>query len=125
VIEADTRAVAGAERTWVYQLDRASPTDPLRGAAHTDDLPYVFGTLDAQGSYSGNGERARDISAAMIRAFSGLARTGAPGLREWRSYTLPARETLVIGEEAIAMADDPRRWERELWALAPYVQPGS
>jgi para-nitrobenzyl esterase len=38
---------------------------------------------------------------------------------------LPARETLVIGEEAIAMADDPRRWERELWALAPYVQPGS
>jgi para-nitrobenzyl esterase len=125
VIEADARAVEGAEQTWVYQLDRASPTDPLRGAAHTDDLPYVFGTLDAQGSYSGNGERARDISAAMIRAFSGLARTGAPGLPAWRSYMLPARETLVIGEEAIAMADDPRRWERELWALAPYVQPGS
>lgn len=125
VIEADARAAAGAEQTWVYQLNRASPTDPLRGAAHTDDLPYVFGTLDARGSHSGRGEREREISAAMIRAFSGFARTGAPGLPEWGSYMLPARETLVIGEEAIAMADDPRRWERELWALAPYAQPGS
>jgi para-nitrobenzyl esterase len=125
VIEADARAEAGAERTWVYQLDRASPLDPLRGAAHTDDLPYVFGTLDAPGSYSGTGERARDISAAMIRAFSGLVRTFASGLPEWHPYTLPARETLVIGEEAIMAVLDPRRWERELWATAPYIQPGS
>ena len=125
VIEADARAAAGAERTWVYQLDRPSPVDPLRGAAHTDDIPYVFGTLDAPGSFSGTGERAREISAAMIRAFAGLARTGTPGLAEWRPYTLPGRETLVIGEETVAMADDPRRWERELWATAPYIQPGS
>jgi para-nitrobenzyl esterase len=125
VIEADERAAAGAERTWVYQLDRPSPIDPLRGAAHTDDIPYFFGTLDAPRSYSGTGERARKISTAMIRAFSGLARNDTPGLDGWRPYTLPARETLVIGEREIAMADDPRRWERELWALAPYIQPGS
>jgi para-nitrobenzyl esterase len=125
VIEADARAAAGAQRTWVYQLDRPSPIDPLRGAAHTDDLPYVFGTLDAPGSFSGTGERARQISAAMMRAFTGLARTGAPGLAEWRAYTLPARETLVIGEASIATVADPRRWQRELWATAPYVQPGS
>jgi para-nitrobenzyl esterase len=125
VIEADARAAAGAGRTWVYQLDRPSPIDPLRGAAHTDDLPYVFGTLDAPGSYSGTGERARQVSAAMMRAFTGLARTGTPGLAEWRPYTLPARETLVIGEASIATAADPRRWQRELWATAPYVQPGS
>jgi hypothetical protein len=59
VIEADARAAAGAEHTWVYQLDRPSPRDPLRGAAHTDDLPYVFGTLDAPGSYSGTDATAR------------------------------------------------------------------
>lgn len=125
VIEADERAAAGAWPTWVYQFDRPSPLDPLRGAAHTDDIPYVFGTLDAPGSFSGTGERAREISAEMIGAFAGLARTGAPGLDVWRPYTLPARETLVIGEDAIAMAADPRRWERELWSLAPYIQPGS
>ena len=125
VIEADERAKAGAEATWVYQLDRESPIDRARGAAHTDDLPYVFGTLDAPGSYSGTGERARAISAAMIEGFSGLARTGQPGLSCWTPYRLPERATLVIGEERIAMIDDPRRWQRELWSLAPYIQPGS
>ncbi|WP_374408465.1 carboxylesterase/lipase family protein [Pelagerythrobacter sp.] len=124
VIEADERAKAGAEKTWVYQLDRPSPVDPLRGAAHTDDIPYVFGTLAAPRSYSGTGWRARDISKTMIAAFAGLARTGRPGLAAWTPYTVPARETLVVGEDAIAMRDDPRRWQRELWATAPYIQPG-
>lgn len=124
VIEADERAKAGADKTWVYQLDRPSPVDPLRGAAHTDDLPYLFGTLDAPGSFSGTGARAREISAAMMKAFSGLARSGTPGLPEWSNYRLPSRATLVIGEERTAMVDDPRKWQRELWAKAPYIQPG-
>ncbi len=123
-IEADERAKAGAETTWVYQLDRESPIDPLRGAAHTDDLPYVFGTLDAPGSYSGTGRRAREISAAMMKAFTGLARNGRPGLADWTPYTLPERATLMVAEDGIAMADDPRGWQREMWSTAPYIQPG-
>lgn len=124
LIEADRRAEAGAKETWVYQLDRPSPIDPLRGAAHTDDLPYVFGTLDAPGSYSGTGARARQISLAMMGGFTGLARKGTPGLVAWERYTVPDRETLVIGEGAIAVVNDPRQWERELWSRAPYIQPG-
>ena len=125
VIEADERVRSGATSTWVYQLDRPSPLDPLRGAAHTDDLPYVFGTLDAPGSYSGTGQRAREISAAMMSAFAGMARRGAPDFAGWRPYTLPDRATLVIGEDGIAMENDPREWQRELWSIAPYIQPGS
>lgn len=125
VIEADERAKAGAVATWVYQLDRPSPLDPARGAAHTDDLPYVFGTLDAPGSYSGTDARARQISRQMIAAFSGLAREGSPGLADWNKYSLPGRSTLMIREQGTATEDDPRQWERELWALAPYIQPGS
>jgi para-nitrobenzyl esterase len=125
VIEADARAKAGAGATWVYQLDRASPVDPLRGAAHTDDIPYVFGTLDAPGSMSGTDAGARATRDAMMRAFTGLAKTGKPGLADWTPYTLPARATLVVGDGAVAVVNDPRRWERELWAMAPYVQPGS
>lgn len=123
-IEADERAKAGAERTWVYQLDRESPIDPDRGAAHTDDLPYVFGTLDAEGSYSGTGRRAREISDAMITAFSGLTSVGKPGLSEWQPYNLPDRATLMIAEDEIAMMNDPREWQREMWSMAPYIQPG-
>lgn len=124
VIEADARAAAGAGATWVYQLDRPSPIDPLRGAAHTDDIPYVFGTLDAPGSMSGTDAGALATRDAMMKAFTGLAKTGRPGLADWAPYRLPNRATLVVGDR-IAMMDDPRRWERELWARAPYVQPGS
>ncbi len=124
MIEADARAAAGAQSTWVYQLDRPSPRDPLRGAAHTDDIPYVFGTLEAPGSYSGTDAQARALSATMMAAFSGLARNGRPGLADWAPYRLPARATMVF-DAAPHMADDPRGWQRRLWATAPYVQPGS
>jgi len=125
VIEADERAKAGAKATWVYQLDRASPSDPLRGAAHTDDIPYVFGTLDAPGSMSGTDAGARTTSSLLMQAFTGLAKTGQPGLAEWMPYTLPDRETLVVSDGRVQTVNDPRRWERELWATALYVQPGS
>ena len=124
VIEADARARAGAAATWVYQLDRASPIDPLRGAAHTDDIPYVFGTLSAPGSFSGTDAGARATQDVMMGAFAGLARTGRPGLSSWTPYDLPGRATLVIDDKP-RVEHDPRQWQRELWARAPYVQPGS
>lgn len=123
-IEADARAAAGAEHTWVYQLDRPSPLDPLRGAAHTDDIPYVFGTLGAPGSKSGTDNSARRVSRMVMEAFTGLARTGSPGLEEWRPYRLPERATLVV-DDPWRVADDPRGWERRLWSTAPYIQPGA
>ncbi|HUD29899.1 MAG TPA: carboxylesterase family protein [Novosphingobium sp.] len=123
VIEADARAAAGAEATWVYQLDRRSPVDALRGAAHTDDIPYVFGTQAASGSYSGTDAAARKLGATMMRAFTGLAKTGAPGLAEWSPYRLPDRATMVF-DDTSRLVNDPRGWQRELWATAPYVQPG-
>ena len=125
VIEADARAAAGASATWVYQLDRPSPLDTLRGAAHTDDIPYVFGTLDAPGSMSGTDAGARATRDILMRAFTGMARTGKPGFAQWRPYTLPARATLVVGDGTAASVDDPRGFERALWATGPYVQPGS
>jgi para-nitrobenzyl esterase len=125
VIEADERAKAGAKATWVYQLDRPSPIDPARGAAHTDDIPYVFGTLDAPGSYSGTDARAQATRDLIMKAFTGLAKTGKPGLESWSPYTLPDRATLVVGDGAAALVNDPRRFDRELWATGPYIQPGS
>ncbi|MEB3061098.1 hypothetical protein VJJ74_08085, partial [Parvimonas micra] len=44
VIEAEQRAAAGVP-AWVYRLDYSSPLRPGGGAAHTDDIPLVFGTL--------------------------------------------------------------------------------
>ena len=126
VIEADARAAAGAP-TWVYQVDFQSPTQPRRGAPHTMDIALSFGTLDAPGSFTGTGAGARAASRTLMSAFTAFARQGepnAPGVPHWPHYTLPRRDTLLL--DAVSRSvPDPRRWERELFARVPYIQPGS
>lgn len=126
VIEAEERAKAGAP-AWVYQLDYSSPVAPERGAAHTHDIPLVFGTLDAEGSVSGTGPAAQAVSATMMRAFVNLAAKGDPngaGVPSWPKHTLPQRQTMLFDAKS-RVANDPRRWQRELFARVPYIQPGT
>ncbi|HEY0043355.1 MAG TPA: carboxylesterase family protein, partial [Allosphingosinicella sp.] len=125
VLEADARAAAKTP-TWVYQLDFQSPVEPWRGAPHTLDIPLVFGTLDAEGSIAGTGAASRKVSREMMDAFVAFARTGdpaRPGL-PWPVHTLPSRETMVFDTQSRAV-NDPRQWERELFARVPYIQPGT
>ncbi len=126
VIEADARAKAGAP-TWVYQVDFQSPVQPRRGAPHTMDIALAFGTLEAEGSYTGTGGEARALSRTMMKAFTAFARSGDPnraGVPAWPAYRLAQRMTMVWDSTSAAVAD-PRRWERELFARVPYIQPGS
>lgn len=120
VEEAEARARAGVPG-WVYQVDFASRTDPARGAFHTMDIPLVFGTLDAPGSQTGTGEDARAASRAMQDAFCRFAVSGEAA---WPRYTLETRATMIF-DAASRVENDPRRWERELFARVPYVQPGT
>jgi para-nitrobenzyl esterase len=106
VIEAEERARAGVP-AFVYQLDYPDP------APHAADIPLVFGTFTAPAD--------RPVSAAMMAAFLRFARIGHPG---WSPYTLPARRTMIFGARP-HVESDPRRWERELFARIPYVQPGT
>ncbi|WP_448663437.1 carboxylesterase/lipase family protein [Sphingomonas sp. CJ20] len=127
VIEADARAAAGAAATWVYQLDFPSPVKPERGAFHTHDIPLVFGTLAAEGSLTGTGAVAQRLSRQMMGAFAALARSGSPAVRgapAWPAYRVPERATMVFDAKSRAV-NDPRKWERELFARVPYIQPGS
>ena len=120
VIEAEARAQANAP-TWVYQVDFASPTQPERRAPHTMDIALAFGTLDAVGSFSGTGAGAQAASKAVQDAFVTFARTGTAS---WPEYRLDRRTTMVFDSDSRAV-DDPRRWERELFARIPYIQPGT
>ncbi|ODP37256.1 carboxylesterase/lipase family protein [Sphingomonas turrisvirgatae] len=126
VIEAEARAQADVP-AWVYQLDFTSPLRPERGAAHTHDIPLVFGTLGAEGSVSGTGPAAQAASATLMRAFINLAAKGDPngaGVPAWPRHTLPQRQTLLVDARSRAV-DDPRKWQRELFARVPYIQPGT
>ncbi|RVT43571.1 carboxylesterase/lipase family protein [Sphingobium algorifonticola] len=120
VIEAEARARSGAP-TWVYQVDFTSRTNPERGAPHTIDIPLSFGTLGAEGSITGTDGDAQAASRAMMDAFVGFARTGRAA---WPPYDLDRRATMIFDAQSMVQ-NDPRGWERVLFARVPYVQPGS
>lgn len=126
VIEADARARADAP-TWVYQVDFASPTQPERGAPHTMDIALAFGTLDAPGAFTGTGEGAKAASRSLMDRFIAFARSGEPnggGMAHWPQYRLDMRATMIFDTDS-RVENDPRKWERELFARVPYIQPGS
>lgn len=126
LIQAEQRARIGAP-AWMYQLDFGAQTDPKMGAYHGYDIALVFGTLDARGSMTGTGPAARKVRDQMSAAFVNFARTGDPNgaaIPAWEKYTLPRRPTLVI-DETPQMVDDPRKEERELFAVAPFMKEGT
>lgn len=107
VIEAEERAHAGVPG-FVYQLD-------FEHAGHTADIGLVFGT------YAARTPARATVSNAMMTAFLTFARIGNPG---WAEYTLPTRATMIFDTDT-RIVNDPRRWERELFARVPYIQPGT
>ena len=107
VEEAETRARAGSP-AYVYQLD-------FEDAKHTDDIGFAFGTMPNPSTAQ------KAMSARMMDAFVRFARIGNPG---WSSYDLNTRQTMVFGTNS-RVVSDPRKWERELFAHIPYVQPGT
>ncbi len=87
----------------------------LKQAKHTDDIGLAFGTLP-------NPTPAQTkMSERMMDAFIRFAKTGNPG---WAHYGTKARQTMVF-DTASRVINDPRKWERELFAKIPYVQPGT
>jgi para-nitrobenzyl esterase len=127
LIQAEQRARISAP-AWMYQLDFGSPIDggKLR-AFHSFDIALVFDNLDKPGSKTGTGPAARKVANQMSEAFLAFARTGDPNcaaIPAWGKYTLPQRSTLVINETS-AMIDDPRKEERELFSVAPFLKEGT
>ncbi len=127
VIEAEARA-REAGPTWVYQLNFANPRDGGRyGAHHTLDIPLVFANTAKREAETGDGPDARKVSAAMSDAFLRFARTGDPSggaLGSWPRYDLTKRSTMIFDANS-GVENDPRKAERELFAKAPYIQPGT
>ena len=109
--EAEARAKAGplaADRTYVYQLD-------FEQAKHTDDIALAFGTV------AGPSAEQNAMSRRLMSAFVAFARTGDPG---WDPYDKAMRKTMIFDDDT-RVERDPRKWERELFAIVPYIQPGS
>lgn len=127
LIQAEERARIGAP-TWMYQLDFPSPAEGGRlRAFHTLDIPLVFDNIERTGSMTGVSPLARRMAEVMSESFIALARNGNPNHRDmpaWPHFTLPERRTMIFDRDLRVVAD-PRREERELFATAPYLKPGT
>ena len=87
---AQVSAARGA-RTWQYQFEQFVPGREALGAAHSFEVPYIFGTLSTTGYSAANYAAAdRRLSALMTHYWANFAKTGDPngaGLPKWPAYT--------------------------------------
>jgi len=126
LIQAEERARIGAP-TWMYQLDFPAPeASGVLGAFHSLDIGLAFDNTGVPGARTGNGPAARALAARMADGFVAFARTGEPGTRglpAWPRFDLERRATMIF-DRTCRIEDDPRRQERLLFAVAPYIKPG-
>ncbi|MEM7364898.1 MAG: carboxylesterase/lipase family protein [Pseudomonadota bacterium] len=107
--------------TWMYLFDHQSPAMEGRlGSVHSLDIPFVFGTLTAEGmdEFCGRGEEVESLSAALMDTYLHFARTGNPGhegIPAWHRYD-DNRTTMCFGsEQGIRTQNDPMSAERQSW----------
>lgn len=101
----------GASDTHVYDFAWESPSGI--GAVHGIDMPFVFGTLDADDPalpFLVGTAAPRDLAATTHAAYVRFITKGDPG---WAPYDTDARPVMVFDAPTSAVEPDPHRPGRE------------
>jgi para-nitrobenzyl esterase len=95
-----SKSAASGAPTWQYQFEQFVPGKEELGAAHSFEVPYVFGNLSATGFSAANyGPDDRRLSDLMTSYWSNFAKRGdpnGPGLPAWPQYTISEKEYLRL-----------------------------
>jgi para-nitrobenzyl esterase len=111
-IEAQTKT--GAAPVYRYLFALPAPTDKYHpvavGAFHSDDIEYVFGTLDSRPGATFT-PADRTLTDQVQQYWTNFARTGNPnaaGLPDWPTYKPTDYEVMRLDNPAAATADAQR-----------------
>jgi para-nitrobenzyl esterase len=123
----DAQVATGQAPVYRYRLDLGAPPDKFHpgspGAFHSDDIEYVFGTLDARNIAVWRPED-RALSEQMEQYWTNFARTGNPngtGLPAWPAYNPPGWNVMHLDATSEAKPDTQRA--RYLFLQAHPVKP--
>ncbi|MHA2130641.1 MAG: carboxylesterase/lipase family protein, partial [Promethearchaeota archaeon] len=106
--------------TFMYLFTWPSPgRDGKLGAAHSLEIPFIFGTLTKPNmeSWTGKGKEANNLSDNMMECWISFARSGNPNhnsIPEWPNYEVKNRATMFIGTE-FKIVNAPFQKERAAW----------
>jgi para-nitrobenzyl esterase len=109
-ITARLHTLAGAP-VWEYQFEQSLPGRSSEGAAHSYEIPYVFGALLSEGVLGARfGPADHLLSDTMIRAWTNFAKTGNPNYLShtlWPQFTSSKHEYIRFSSEfpGSALAD--------------------
>jgi para-nitrobenzyl esterase len=121
----EAQADTGQSPTYRYRFDLGSPGDKnhpaLIGAFHSDDIEYVFGTLDSRPEAAWRPED-RKLSDQIGTYWTNFARTGdpnAPGLPNWPTYNAAGQWQVMHLDTTSAAKPDTERaryvFLKEIW----------
>lgn len=103
----------GPSATFMYEFAWRSPQfNGLLGACHGLELGFVFDTLGHGTEPMTGAEPPQRLADVMHGAWTAFATGGDPG---WDKYELGRRATMRF-DATSQVVDDPRAWERMLWA---------
>jgi para-nitrobenzyl esterase len=112
-----------------YRFDRPAPAESNhpqgKYAFHSDELEYVFGTLDVRQGATWQPED-RKLSGEMIGYWTNFARTGdpnGPGLPQWSRYDKDG--TVLHFDDPITTGPDSSRAEFEFLSQQPPTASGA
>lgn len=107
-------------QTFMYRFDFRSPLEGGRlGACHALDVAFTLGNTERVPHFAGADDATSRLSASMMSAWSGFARTGdpsPPGL-DWPRYTSAERTTMIF-DDPCHLSDAPNESRRQAWAKA-------
>ena len=112
----EAQTATGSAAAYRYEFDLVPPPDPARpgryGVFHSDDIEYVFGTLDSRKGIAWRPED-RAMSDQMMRYWTNFARTGNPsgaGLTPWPAYQPTSGDKVMhLNQPASKAETDPLR----------------